>query len=151
MSLEAIPCRVDEKLTLRMETGARRQFDDRLRELKGKKTLLTLVEDKGTRSDRANRYYWSQVATKIAKSQEMTADEFHDAMCEKFLPNLRKRVEFFNTMTGEKLQPVEVDRRRSSKLSGGPFFDFVERVREFGRDWLGVRTDDPDPEYWRKR
>ncbi len=79
----------------------------------------------------------------------MTAEEFHDAMCEKFLENEHKRVEFFNKMTGETLT-VEIDGRRSSKLKAQPFFDFVELVRAFGRDWLGVITEDPDPEYWQK-
>jgi hypothetical protein len=105
---------------------------------------------KGTRSERANAYYWSTVLALIAKENEQTPEDVHDAMCEMFLPNERKRVEFFNRMTGEVLT-VETDGRRSSKLSGGEFYDFVERVRLWGVEFLGVITPDPDPEYWRKR
>lgn len=105
---------------------------------------------KATRSQRANAYYWSVVLELLAKDQEMTPEEMHDAMCEKFLPNERKRVEFFNRMTGESVA-VETDGRRSSKLTGGPFFDFVERVREFGRTFLNVFTPDPDPAWWRAK
>lgn len=105
---------------------------------------------KATRSQKANRYLWGVVYDLMAKDQEMTAEEIHDAMCERFLPNEHKRVAFFNRMTGDCLE-VETDGRRSSKLEGEPFFDFVERVREFARDFLNVHTPDPDPDYWRKR
>lgn len=103
-----------------------------------------------TRSMRANAYYWSQVATVLAKENEETPDEFHDAMCQMFLPNDLKRIEFFNRLSGEVLQ-VTIDKRRSSKLTGQAFYDFVERVRLFGVEFLNTTTEDPDPEYWRKK
>ncbi len=103
-----------------------------------------------TRSERANAYYWSQVASVLAKENEQTPDEFHDAMCQMFLPDELKRVEFFNRLTGEVLQ-VTIDKRRSSKLTGQEFYDFVERVRLFGVEFLNTTTEDPDADYWRKR
>lgn len=102
-----------------------------------------------TRSQRANAYYWSTVLLLIAQHTEHTPEEIHDAMCARFLPNEHKRVEFFNRHTGEQLD-VDIDTRRSSKLTGAPFYDFVEQVRMWAADWLGVFTPDPDPEYWRK-
>ena len=39
----------------------------------------------------------------------------------------------------------------SVKQTGNKFFYFVEDVREFALTWMGVKTEDPDPEYWRKR
>lgn len=103
-----------------------------------------------TRSQKANAYYWSTVLTTLAKENEQTPEDLHDAMVEMFLPNDLKRVEFFNKMTGEVLR-VTVDKRRSSKLTGEAFYDFVERVRLWGVEFLGTTTPDPDPEYWRKR
>lgn len=102
------------------------------------------------RSEKANNYYWSTVLPLLAAENEQTSEEVHDAMCAMFLPNEAKRVEFFNRLTGESLT-VDVDTRRSSKLHGGAFYDFVERVRLWGVEFLGVITPDPDPEYWRKR
>lgn len=108
---------------------------------------------KQRRSQRANRYYWSQVLTPMSKDGsdgDQSPEEIHDAMCSMFLPDERKRVEFFNHMTGEHLE-VEIDPRRSSKLKSDEFYTFVEKVRKFALEFMGVRTEDPDPEYWRKR
>lgn len=112
--------------------------------------IMRIEHGKPLRSRKANNYYWSTVLPLLAKENEQTPEEVHDAMCELFLPNEHRRVEFFNRLTGEALT-VECDSRRSSKLTGGPFYDFVERVRLWGLEFLGVVTPDPDPEYWRKR
>lgn len=105
------------------------------------------------RSLKANNYYWGQVLTVMSKEGsdgDQSPEEIHDAMCVMFLPNEHKRVEFFNRLTGERLE-VETDGRRSSKQSSTEFYDFVERVRKFALEFMGVRTEDPDPSYWRKR
>lgn len=111
------------------------------------------VSGKQTRSNRANRYYWSQVLTPMSKANsegDQTPEEIHDAMCAMFLPDERKRVDFYNHMTGEHLD-VEIDLRRSSRLKSDAFYTFVEQVRKFAAEFLGVVTEDPDPNYWRKR
>ena len=88
--------------------------------------------------------------SKEGSDGDQSPEEIHDAMCAMYLPNESKRVEFFNRMTGERLE-VETDTRRSSKQSASEFYDFVEKVRKFALEFMGVRTEDPDPEYWRKR
>jgi hypothetical protein len=103
-----------------------------------------------TRSAKANRYYWGVVLKLIAEHTGHKPEAIHDAMCEMFLPDEQARVEFFNRMTGEKLE-VQVESQRSSKLNGMAFYDFVEEVRQWARDFLQVDTPDPDPEFWRKR
>lgn len=105
---------------------------------------------KDTRTSKANRYYWGVVLAGMASETGQSAEDIHDAMCERFLPNEHKRVEFFNRMTGEVLE-VEIDTRRSSKLSRKEFYDFVERVRQFASEWLHIETPDPDPSYWRRK
>lgn len=105
------------------------------------------------RSQRANAYYWSQVLTVMSiegSAGDQSPEEIHDAMCEMFLPNEPKRVEFLNRLTGETLT-VDTDARRSSKLKGDAFYTFVEKVRKFALEFMGVETEDPDPNYWRKR
>jgi hypothetical protein len=105
------------------------------------------------RSEQANAYYWGQVLTPMsqaASAVDQSPEDIHDAMCALFLPHEHKRVDFFNRLTGERL-PIEVDARRSSKLGGRAFYEFVERVRKFALEFLGVETADPDPAYWRGR
>lgn len=133
-----------------MDAYQRATFRQALAARKGKRIEITVTEWKSTRSKRANNYYWSTVLPLLAASQQMTVDEMHDAMCAQFLPNEARRIEFFNKLTGECLTVDLTDTRRSSKLKGGEFFDFVERVRLFGVEFLGVLTPDPDREYWRK-
>lgn len=102
------------------------------------------------RSQKANAYLWGVIYPLMSLDTGHSPEDIHDAMCERFLPNEQKRVDFFNKMTGESLT-VETDARRSSKLAGSPFYDFVEEIRGFAREFLNVETPDPDPEYWRKR
>lgn len=105
------------------------------------------------RSLKANAYYWSQVLTPMSiegSAGDQSPEDIHDAMCEMFLPNEQKRVEFFNRMTGERLE-VKTDTRRTSKQNPNEFYDFVEKVRKFALEFMGVRTEDPDPNYWRKK
>lgn len=120
-------------------------------ELGKDKDALIVRVSKATRSEKANAYYWSTVLKEIEeRSESGNSDvELHDAFCEMFLPTESKKVEFFSRMTGETLS-VETE-RRSSALGGGPFYDFVEKVREFARTFWGIETSDPDPDYWRKK
>lgn len=124
-----------------------------LRGLAGERVVIG--KDKATRSERANRYLWGVVyrwmsIEQVGKDHDETKEAIHDAMCERFLTNEQRRVEFFNRLTGECLT-VDTTARRSSRLAGDAFYDFVEDVREFARTFLNVETPDPDPEYWRKR
>lgn len=111
---------------------------------------VTIQVHRDTRSQKANAYLWGVVYAIAAEDTGHSPEDLHDAMCERFLPNERKRVEFFNRLTGESLA-VDTEARRTSKLSGAPFYDFVENVRQFLREFLHIETPDPDPAYWRHR
>lgn len=115
-------------------------------------TRLMVRLSKPTRSERANAYYWGVVIDRIDRGNPddgNSPEDYHDAFCERFIVTERKQVQFFNAMTGEE-DIVEVDDRRSSALNGGDFYDFVEKVRIFAREFWNIDTPDPDPEYWRK-
>lgn len=104
-----------------------------------------------TRSNQANRYYRGVVLKAMAEDSGNSPDDIHDAMCERFLRNEQKHVEFFNRLTGEVLEVETVDTRRSSKLNREEFYTFVEQVRQFAAEWLHIETPDPDPSYWRRK
>jgi hypothetical protein len=114
-------------------------------------TKLKITVQPPTRSERANGYYWGVVIEHIERLSESgySAQELHDVFCERFILCERKQAEFYNKMTGERVI-TEYSARRSSALTGGPFYDFVENVRLFAREFWGIETPDPDPEYWRK-
>lgn len=141
---------VGSDLVLHLEPSERPARRAHLAQFRNSRVSVEIKPWRSVRSRQANNYYWGQVLEVMAKDQEMTAEEVHDAMCARFLPNEAKRVAFFNKLTGEELA-VYTDGKRSSKLAGNDFYDFVERVRLFALEFLGVVTADPDPEYWRKR
>ena len=141
---------VDSKCVMHFPPEERAQRHACVQQFCGQRVAVTIRLWKSIRSVQANNYYWGCVLDVIAKDQEMTAEEVHEAMVARFLPNEAKRIAFFNKMTGEELA-VYTDGRRSSKLSGGPFYDYVERVRLFALEFLGIVTENPDPLYWRKK
>jgi hypothetical protein len=116
----------------------------------GEVLTVTIQSFKAMRSAKANAYLWGVVYRLIEEHTGTKAEDIHDAMCEKFLPNEQKRVDFYNKLTGES-ETIETDGRRSSKLTGSPFYDFVEDIRQWARDFLQLETPDPDKEFWRKR
>lgn len=123
------------------------------RTLAGLDVDITVAPHKDTRSQRANAYYWSCVLARMSEEGsdgDQSPEEIHDAMCQLFLPNEPKRVEFFNRLTRERLA-VDTDTRRSSKLKGDEFYEFVEKVRKFALEFMHVETENPDPQYWRRR
>jgi hypothetical protein len=136
-----------DRLVLAPEEQPQRRAHLRL--LKGLAVDVIIVKHKKRRSLRANHYYFGNVLEAIVDYTGQPKDDVHDAMCKLFLEDEPRQVEFFNKLTGES---IEVDiTRRSSKLTGDKFFDFVENVRQWAREFLGLETTDPDPEYWRRR
>ena len=123
---------------------------DAFRAFKGQHVDVTIDRHTDTRSARANAYLWGPVYREIAAYTGHTVEDIHEAMVARFLPSEQKRVAFFNRTSGEVLE-VSTSRRRTSKLTGQAFFDFVEAVRQFAAEFLGVETEDPDPEYWRAK
>jgi hypothetical protein len=126
------------------------EFSEELDFLVGKRVTLRLGLERSVRSQRANAYYWSTVIGLIKKETGQPEQGIHDSMCEMFLVSDKTKVEFVSKITGE-VKEFTVEGRRSSKLAGEPFYEFVENVREWARDFLGIVTPDPDPDYWRKR
>ena len=133
-----------------LNPNVRDDVRETLRAFKGEHVDISIELHKDKRSQKANAYYWSCVLGPMAEHTGYDVDTLHEAMCEKFLPQERKRVAFYNELTGEAVE-VATDGRRSSKLTGDAFYTFVETVRQFAREFLNVETQDPDPAYWRKR
>jgi len=125
-------------------------LQEAIRTFRGQHIDLTVEAHRDRRSERANAYLWGVVYREIAAYTGHTVEAIHSAMVERYLPSERVRVEFFNRTNGEVLE-IDTDRRRTSKLTGTAFFDFVEQVRLFASEFLSIETEDPDPAYWRAR
>lgn len=132
---------------LRFDADNRRGLDMWLLTLDGKRVDVMVCEHEDTRSVQSNAYYWRCVVGPCVALNGDTPDDFHDEMCLRFLT--RREIEFVDYQTGEAVQVVVPG--RSSKLKIHDFYLFVENVRKFAAEFLGVVTEDPDPLYWQKR
>jgi len=140
--------RVSPDGRLHFTSDVRHDFDEWLNGLIGKAVDVEVHEHQDTRSIQANNYYWACVLTPVEEGNVgYTADEFHELMLEKFAT--RKQYALVNRTTGEAEEYVIP--RRSSTMPISDFYKFVEQVRQFIAEFYGIATDDPDPDYWRKR
>jgi hypothetical protein len=76
---------VTEKGTLKFGASSRRALDTWLSTLAGKSVVVTVKQERATRSSQANRYYWGVVVPLIAEHLGYTNDEMHEALKYKFL------------------------------------------------------------------
>lgn len=131
--------RVDDQAVLHLQN--RPAWTWHLSTLKGKPVDFWVEEQQETRSDRANRYLWGVVYRAISKDTEQDKESVHEAMKQRFLGD--SSVVFVNPQTGE------VEERRvvgsSRKLKVHEFYLFVENVRLFASEWLGLVIPDPEP------
>lgn len=120
-------------------------FDAALMRWEGR-VVLTLESEELTRSDRAHRYYFGVVLKLIAESIGHSIDELHEV----FKAEWNSRTIFWtNTKTGEMTERKIA--QSTTKLKVDEFYDYVENVRFYAAQELGVITPDPDPEYWKKK
>lgn len=125
----------------------KRAYWARIKQLRGQRVTFDFQPEHVTRSTQANAYYWGVVVALATDSNGDDPLDFHDEMCARFLA--RRRIDVVDRETGEAVEVVIPG--RSSKLSIGDFYSFVEQVRLFCSEFLNVETPDPDPAYWRRR
>ena len=105
---------------------------------------------RGTRSQRANRYYFSCVVTPFARYlsdeevQIVSVDAAHEILKREILGPVIVRDPRTRQVLSE-LTPSTHD------MDPEQFMDFVERAREWLVMFHELRTPDPDPEYAAKR
>ena len=92
-----------------------------------------------TRSQQANAYLWGVVYRLMAEETGHDPEEIHDDMCLRFLS---KTLTWVNEQTGEVEERQVPGRSRSLDVT--EFHEFVERVRLFAAEWLGLTIPDPE-------
>lgn len=105
-----------------------------------------LIERKhATRSVQANRYYWAVVVKAISEHTGYDANETHEAMKALFLPKELAFCDGNGVIQGE-----IVIGGSTRKMNVNEFHEYVERVRRFAAEQLGLNVQDPDPN-WQDR
>lgn len=118
----------------------RAQFDNAVSGLTdGWEVELEITRLRATRSGQANRFYWGVVIQALHELTGYTPEELHDLMKAKFLP---KHLAF----TGQNGDIIEqfVLGGSTRHLDTQEFYQYVERVREWAGDALGLYIPDPN-------
>ena len=108
--------------------------------------LTVSVEKKhATRSLQASAYYWGVVVARIAEHTGYTPDETHEALKQLHLP---KTVAFADG-NGEVVGELVIG-GSTAKLNTVAFYEYVEQIRQWAQEKLGVLIEPPDPN-WRQQ
>jgi hypothetical protein len=115
-------------------------FSRHSRTLEGERIEATLCKQKTRRSLRANAYLWL-VYGYIAEDIGESTDNVHEFMKAKFLG--RKTLRLVNKRHGTFEEQTVVG--STAVLNSEDFYRYVEEVRVFAGEWLGLEIPDPAP------
>src|SRR5574343_332589 len=111
----------------------REQFSADIKKFEGKNFYLVADEEKQTRSNNQNSYYWGVVLKILADELGYTIDEMHEVLKYKFLP--KKEID----IKGEKVKIGS-----SAKLKTDEFEKYLEEIRIFASTSLGITIPLPN-------
>lgn len=124
----------DGELIIRNRRGWRRALSG----FRRCEVVVTLECRHAHRSQAQNRYLWGVVYALLSEHTGYTADELHAWAKAKFLP---KALAFANG-NGEVIDELVIG-GSTAKLNKLQFGDFIEHVRRFAAEHLGVVIPDP--------
>lgn len=124
---------VTEQGKLKMGESQRRAMDMWLASLAGKPIVITIKQERATRSNQQNRYWWGVVVPLIAEHLGYTNDEMHEALKYKFL-----RLEAESA-------PADLPKIRSTaSLNTKEFTDLIENVITWAGSEFGLQIPLPN-------
>jgi len=129
----------------RLTLPNRALFSDLVRALKDGSYVLSITRLRAIRSPQANRYWWGVVVHLFSEHTGFTPEEIHEWAKAKFIP---KRLALLNG-NGD-VEDEYVIGGSTRKMTTTEFYDFVDTVRTFGNERLGLNIPPPDPA-WRVR
>lgn len=121
----------DRRIIFDTETFKRR-FDERLRQLEGKKITLSLTRYTKRRSLNQNNYYWGAIIPMIADQVGMLDEDVHDALRMMFLKDHSKKLPTIKS---------------TAELSKGEFVEYLIDIENWATSFLEIEKW-PDPEEW---
>lgn len=126
-----IPARVDDQGVLRpADPLAWRQY---LARQKGRDVWLTVVRQSKPHTSNQRAYYWAVVVDMVAASIGESREETHELLKAKFLPE--REIELLG---GKKLTMPP----STKLLSTEEYSAYIERIRVWSAQWLGVSIPD---------
>jgi hypothetical protein len=112
----------------------RQRFDETVRAIDPRWPLTVRVERlKATRSQQANRYYWGVVVHYLSEHTGYGPDEMHDVLKALFIPKAMAILDGNGEVKGEVVLGGS-----TRQLKTEEFMDYIERIRVWAMDHLGV-------------
>lgn len=119
-------------------TYDRRTFGRLAAQLRDGHYELYVQRLRAARSQQANRYYWGVVIKALCDHTGYTPDELHEVLKQKFLPKSLALLDGNGDVKGEFVMGGS-----TAKLKVDEFHAYLEQVRRFAAEELGVYTPDP--------
>ena len=116
----------------------KRMFSALSRQLKDGHYEVTVQRLQANRSQHANRYYFGVILAALSEHTGYHVNELHELMKQKFIPKNMALLDGNGDVKGEFVMGGS-----TRKMKVGEFHTFVERVRQFAAEELGVYTPDP--------
>jgi hypothetical protein len=123
----------------RLEMRNRKQVSAQLKRMKDGEVLITIEKKHATRSAQANRYFWGVVVEMISDHTGYTPDEVAEILKAKFLPKKLAVCDGNGEVVGE-----FVIGGTTTRLNKIEFGEYIESIRRWSAETLGVVIPDPD-------
>ncbi len=98
-------------------------FKNELLRMKDRKVFVVVDEEKPTRSNEQNRYYWGVVLKLLSEYTGYTEDEIHEVLLDKF--SIKKEVKIKDE--------THLIKSRSHKMKTTEFEDYLTKIRMFAQ------------------
>lgn len=126
---------------LDLHKDALRALNQGIKPWEGKTVRVVVRPARRTRTSAQNAYLWSTVYGYIAEHTGHTPEEIHEWAKQEFLPKTVAFADGNGVVVGER-----VIGGSTTALNTVEMTDFIEAIRTFARDRLGVVV--PDPGEW---
>lgn len=118
----------------------RRRLADLLKLRRDCELVLIIEKKHATRSLAQNAYYWSGVVGTIAEYTGYTPEEVHELLKAKFLPKTLA----IPDANGEVVTELTIG-QSTTKLNKLEFGEYIEAIRKWAGESLGLEIHDPLP------
>ena len=109
-------------------------FKEELKKLSGKRVYVIVDEEKPTRSNNQNRYYWSVVVGTLSNELGYTPEEMHEVLKTKFSPKDIKQIGAEQVVI-----PKSTTRQKTDE-----FETYLESIRRFALLELNIKIALPN-------
>jgi hypothetical protein len=123
----------------RLEVRNRKSFAAAIKRMRDGEVDITVSRHAATRSQQQNRFYWGVIVDLLSDHTGYTPDEVHELLKARFIPKKLAVCDGNGEIVGE-----YVIGGTTTKMNKIEFGEYVESIRRWAAEELGVVIPDPD-------